>query len=583
MINRIGFRLKMYLAVVIVLLIAMATSFVSVNYFVSDYIYQSDSQNIANSTALVESNIATNIQAKIDLARNLSVSVVTIIDVENGTEFFNIYKVIQGLVFDSTGSVDDQAVTARFLEIAQQVKDDVLISDVEQRDGKKVIYIAVKQPDDSVNIFYVDLDFIPALVEKSETKGSYLEIRDGKDTLIYSNKAEGDLIEQSSELALAGQRWQIHSYIDKGFIAANTRDINSKISLALLVVALVLVPLSLITIRIASRPIVTLRQVTEQLAQGNGDLTHRIEVTNKDDLGQIAANINTFIAQLQQMMLQVASSTQVIDKGVNQLNQHSDSNQLLVDSHTQETEMVVTAITQMSAAAESVSESTAIAANLTQKADQGAHESRQVVNEAIISVTSLAEEVEGMSSVIQDMSRNTDKIGAVLGVIGDIADQTNLLALNAAIEAARAGEQGRGFSVVADEVRALAARTQSSTSEINQMLQELQSGTQSVVEAMAATRVSCQRSAEKTSQVTASLDSMSTEIAEINAQSIQIAASAEEQCKVADEVNRNMVAIQEVVGKISNNGSATAISTQELADSNSRLGEVVSQFSLQKA
>jgi methyl-accepting chemotaxis protein len=584
MLNKIGFQAKIYLAVIFVLLVAMLTSYFSVNYSVGNYIYQNDTLNITNNTKLVESNIATQIQAKIDLSTNLDVSIVAIKKVQEGAGFMRVYKILNNLAFSADGSVNDPQQANKLFDIAKKAKQapqGILISDVEQLNNENVIYIAVKQKDNSVNLFYVGLDFIPKLIEKAATQGSYIEIFDANKTLVYSNKVDGNLSEFMSELVLPGMTWEVKNYINKDVIEDNTNSINKEITLALLLSGLIIIPLSLFTIRIITSPIGTLREITEQLAQGNGDLTRRITVLSTDDLGKIAININTFIAQLQRMMLKVSSSQQVIQESVNTLHAHSDSNQSLIMHHATETDMVVTAITELSSTAESVSESTALAATLTQKADNGVTESRRIVDEAVNSVTSLADEVETMSSAILDMSNHTDRIGVVLRVIGDIADQTNLLALNAAIEAARAGEQGRGFSVVADEVRALAARTQSSTLEINQMLQELQLGTKSVVDAMENTRSSCQRSADNTAKVTISLDSMSSEISEINNHSIQIATSAEEQCIVAEEVAQNMTTIKEVIGKISDNGSATANTTAELTKANSELSQIVGQFHLE--
>jgi methyl-accepting chemotaxis protein len=179
------------------------------------------------------------------------------------------------------------------------------------------------------------------------------------------------------------------------------------------------------------------------------------------------------------------------------------------------------------------------------------------------------------------MSEHTQEIGDLLGEIGGIAEQTNLLALNAAIEAARAGEQGRGFAVVADEVRALASRTHKSTEDIVQMLDRLKNGTGTVVSSMESTKTSCQQAAESTGSVVTSLDKMTSAVSEISDLSIQIATSAEEQSSVTEDINRNMVAIRDVMHTINENGANTERTTKRLIETNQQLLAIVGQFKIE--
>ncbi|WP_424810358.1 methyl-accepting chemotaxis protein, partial [Pseudomonas viridiflava] len=184
------------------------------------------------------------------------------------------------------------------------------------------------------------------------------------------------------------------------------------------------------------------------------------------------------------MMVEVSSSTSDIAMGIEQLRSQAGTTNAILVRHANETDQAVTAITEMSSTADEVARSAAQTASFTQSANENAQVSKTVVSDASDSVNALISEVDSATSKVQSMEQDAKRINAVLAVIGEIAGQTNLLALNAAIEAARAGEQGRGFAVVADEVRALAARTRASTSEINEMLNSLQQGVGPAVAAM---------------------------------------------------------------------------------------------------
>ena len=234
----------------------------------------------------------------------------------------------------------------------------------------------------------------------------------------------------------------------------------------------------------------------------------------------------------------------------------------------------------MNSTAESVAHHAAETAQFTSEATTMSGESLEVVHDAQSSVSSLVEEVEETAHNIQAMSEKTKGISSILNVIGDIADQTNLLALNAAIEAARAGEQGRGFAVVADEVRALASRTQTSTGEIEKALSSLVNGSQSVTNSMDATKETCNKTVESTELVGQRINGLSNHISEINDLSTQIATAAEEQSSVTQEVSRNMASINEMVSQLNANGQETAQQTESIADTNAQITQIVNKFKL---
>jgi len=341
---------------------------------------------------------------------------------------------------------------------------------------------------------------------------------------------------------------------------------------------LILLALMLVAINQLMRRLGVLKTNIDSLSAGDADLTKRIAIMGEDEVDQVGRSVNGFIGYLQKMMIDVSDATTQIQSEIAQLKQLSVTTNDALARHASETDQAVTAINEMSSTAESVAHSASDTATFTQTANHNAVSSRLVVEDASSSVRSLVSEVESATAKVQAMQADAQRINDVLGVIGDIAGQTNLLALNAAIEAARAGEQGRGFAVVADEVRALAARTQQSTSEINETLQRLKDAVGSAVEAMEQTKASCQATADKTAQVTVGLDEMTNSVVHINDLSTQIATAAEEQSAVAEEINRNMVAVRHVVDELVESGASVDRSTESLLNTNGRLTAVVSRF-----
>jgi len=358
-----------------------------------------------------------------------------------------------------------------------------------------------------------------------------------------------------------------------------SEEVSSMIISSILLIIISFVVVTWIIIKITNELLI-LKERIDTLSTGEADLTSRLAITSHDELGDISNSVNNFIKYLQSMMLDISQASIHITKSTEQLNEQStEVNQALI-THASETEQVVCAITEMSSTSESVSQHATETSLNTQKANDEALLSKTIVNEAANSVISLVDEVDSASQNINTMNNNTQEIVKALSVIGDIADQTNLLALNAAIEAARAGEQGRGFAVVADEVRSLAARTQTSTAEINVILTTLTNDAANAVTSMDVTKESCQRTAENTARVTDSLDNLTNFIVQINDLNTQIATASEEQNCVTEEVSRNMININKMVQSLTKSGQESLDSTQNLASANSQLDSLVSKFKL---
>ncbi|MFM5857552.1 methyl-accepting chemotaxis protein [Aeromonas rivipollensis] len=378
--------------------------------------------------------------------------------------------------------------------------------------------------------------------------------------------------------AIDGTPWLLATALPTRVLTQDSRDVLATLASIQLPLVGLLFVLMVLAISQLGRRLQTLRLNIDALSAGDADLTARIQVKGHDELDNIALSVNRFIAYLQQMMVQVTDATDLITRELAQLDQQTGQSRRILGEHASETDQVVTALTELSSTADSVARHASDSASFTEAANGQAANSRKVVGSASASVVALIDEVDLAAAKVLEMQEDAKQIGSVLGVIGGIAAQTNLLALNAAIEAARAGEQGRGFAVVADEVRALAARTQNSTAEVGSMLSRLTQGVAEAVVAMEQTKRSCQAAADTTSQVTGGLDSMADSVVQIHDLSSQIATAAEEQSRVTEEINRNMVSIRDMLNLLVQNGSQTEQSAASLLGSNRQLLALVRRF-----
>lgn len=379
---------------------------------------------------------------------------------------------------------------------------------------------------------------------------------------------------------LTGTPWSIALALP-----ADSLHVNENIILKIL--AMIQVPMMFaiiffcyISFNRLTKRLVLLRENIDQLAQGNADLTARINSIDNDEVGDIGKSVNTFIIYLHKLMVSIRDSSTLISGSLSEVERQTAITNNVINSHTKETEQAVTAMEEMSATANVVASNAAEAATATQQMNRSVSQSKLTVVKASDNMKALLENADQTVVNIENMAEDTRKIDTALTEIGSIAEQTNLLALNAAIEAARAGEQGRGFAVVADEVRALAARTQNSTSEISDMLSKLNSGVSDVVGAMDKTKQRCVTTAENTQEINLSLDSMVIDIGTISELTVQIATAADEQSVVSKDVALNMSEIQCKANELSENAQQTTTTTLELGSMNTDLKEIVSKFKL---
>ncbi|MDZ5604155.1 methyl-accepting chemotaxis protein [Pseudomonas sp. RP23018S] len=330
------------------------------------------------------------------------------------------------------------------------------------------------------------------------------------------------------------------------------------------------------------------RQITVPLQQtlsaaervAAGDLSQQLQVDRRDELGQLQASMQHMTQGLRQLIGGIGDGVTQIASAAEELSAVTGQTSAGVNSQKVETDQVATAMNEMAATVQEVARNAEQASEAAVMADQQAREGDHVVAEAIAQIERLASEVNNSSDAMSELKQDSDKIGTVLDVIKSVAQQTNLLALNAAIEAARAGEAGRGFAVVADEVRSLAQRTQQSTEEIEELIANLQLGTQRVAGVMDASRGLTDSSVELTRRAGGSLSTITRTVSSIQAMNQQIATAAEQQSAVAEEINRSVMNVRDISDQTAAASEQTASSSVELARLGSHLQGLVARFRL---
>lgn len=310
----------------------------------------------------------------------------------------------------------------------------------------------------------------------------------------------------------------------------------------------------------------------------NKDLSLRAEARGRDEISSMSQTFNIMLAEFQQMVSKVLDSVHAVSAASTELSSVTEQTADGVMRQHQESDQVVTAMSEMSATVDEVARNANEAASSSHHAEDAAKNGRDIVVAVKSGIHLLASEIDTAANTIGDLQKQTDNIGGVLNVIRDIAEQTNLLALNAAIEAARAGEQGRGFAVVADEVRTLATRTQESTAEIQAMIESLQSAARMAVNTMEQGRKVTAENVSKADEADSALNEISASVRAINDMNAMIASAAEEQSAVAEEINRSVVAISQISDETAEGAKHTTSTARDLAGLAAQLQLVASQF-----
>jgi methyl-accepting chemotaxis protein len=344
-----------------------------------------------------------------------------------------------------------------------------------------------------------------------------------------------------------------------------------------LLIAAVLCIFTYLIIRSIIKPVQDITDVISSIEKSK-DLSMRCDESGNDELSKIAYHFNQMVITFQELIQQVDESVTAMNESCQELSRNAMTASEGVLRQLNETDMVATAVTEMGATIDEIAKNTELAAGKASQTHENAQSGQQGVELTVQKITLLAKQLADSASVVTELERDSVTIGSVLDVIRGIADQTNLLALNAAIEAARAGEQGRGFAVVADEVRTLALRTQTSTQEISSIISTLQSRTHSIVELMQESQQQGRESAEQAAIAGEVLRTITNDVTNIMDMSTQIAAAIEEQSMVAAEVGKNVVVIRDIADESSQAAEENAAASEDVRIRAKALHEAVSQF-----
>jgi methyl-accepting chemotaxis protein len=377
------------------------------------------------------------------------------------------------------------------------------------------------------------------------------------------------LVMQQVDDAYAAQRVAMQSQL-----RTNTLLIVASAALALLVGALASLLITWMIVRPLRQVIGMARRIAE------GDLSVSIEVRRKDEVGQLMGAVGSMAGSLRGIVSRLSDGVGQITASAQALSSVTERTQHGVNSQKAETDQVATAMNQMAATVHDVARNAEEAASSAEHADGKVASGQDVVRQTLGRIEQLADAVRAATQSIEQLGRESQSIGSVLDVIKNVAEQTNLLALNAAIEAARAGEQGRGFAVVADEVRALARRTQQSTAEIETLIAALQNGANTSVQRMQRSHALVEMTVGDAVQTEAALGTIASAVAVIHQMNQQIAAASEQQSAVAEEISRSVSSIRGIADESAQAMESTASSSVELAQLSRELQGLVGQFRL---
>lgn len=430
---------------------------------------------------------------------------------------------------------------------------------------------------------------------KSPLEKMYEVARDGGGHVQYEAWTSKERVARAPKLAYAqtvpGYEW----YIGTGYFIDDIDDavakkvgnfdmtmsrIMTKTTVVCVSILIFSVLVCVIAIRRALNPLDNMNLALQDIAHGDGDLTHHLKIESEDEVGRCARSFNDFSGKIKNIVVSVSQEASGINEAAVALGDASEKSKTLAEEQRVKAEYLSQVVHEMVASAKEVTNNGFTASEAAEVAREEANKTSNALVKAVHKLQELTTDIDKSSQAIHDLEKETDSIGSVLEVIQQIAEQTNLLALNAAIEAARAGEQGRGFAVVADEVRTLASRTQVSTEEIREMISRLQTGAQNAVSAMNVSQVSSNEARVVTEESKASLDKVNESVSTISDVNSLVATASNQQTNATEELNRNLATLFDLTSESEQESQQVAEISRRLKENAGALNREMGNFTV---
>ena len=406
---------------------------------------------------------------------------------------------------------------------------------------------------------------------------SKLDLSEHEQALIFANSTQADNASSFQEKLNVIRQFNAEQAKALGVEADVVYNESVNVLVTIVVVSLLLtIVLAIALTRSIVKPVGDSLRLAEEIA--SGDLTRRLEITGTDEVSRLMVALNLMSKNLQDTVLEISEASIQLSSAAVEMTSITEAADRHLQQQNSEIEQAATAVTEMTSAVEEVARNATSTSQAAQESSEAAKLGNLRVSETLSAVETLTGLVESSASQVTELAGQAEDISQVVGVIRSIAEQTNLLALNAAIEAARAGEQGRGFAVVADEVRALAHRTQISTLEIEKMITAIQSGSSTTVESIRRSTeevYNTKRTAEGAGQ---SLRQITDSVLQINERNLQIAVASEQQAHVARDVDRSLLSIRSLAIQSSEGANQTIKASNELSRLAVNLNHLVQKF-----